>query len=107
MRSILKAAAIAAALAGGASTGALAITVTAPPGGTLFAVNANPAQKTAVVCGPLGCGHIWRGWRRGAWSWGRPWGHVYPPACPLDYYYACRRGPLGYGQCGCWPYRKW
>lgn len=68
------------------------------------------AQKTAVFCGPLGCGPVWPGPRR--WEWrlqpsGWQWGHVYRPACPIDYYYACRRGPLGYGQCACWPYRKW
>lgn len=63
-------------------------------------------QKTTIYCGPLGCGPIWPGPRRFKWRW-RRWGHVYRPACPIDYYYACRRGPLGYGQCACWPYRKW
>jgi hypothetical protein len=64
---------------------------------------ATPAQKTAVYCGPLGCGPIWPGPRHWAPAWG-PWGPTYRPACPLDYYYACRRGPLGYRQCACWPY---
>lgn len=35
--------------------------------------------------------------------WGH-WGYRHRPACPLDYYFACRRGPLGYRQCACWPY---
>lgn len=107
MRSILKAAAIAAALAGGASACALAMTVAAPLGGAPSAANSNPLQKAAVVCGPLGCGHIWRGRRHGERGWGRPWGYAYPPACPIGYYYACRRGPAGYRQCACWPYRTW
>jgi hypothetical protein len=32
------------------------------------------------------------------------WGDHHRPACPLNYYFACRRGPLGYRQCACWPY---
>ena len=34
----------------------------------------------------------------------QPWGYRHRPACPLDYYFACRRGPLGYRKCACWPY---
>lgn len=41
----------------------------------------------------------------------QPWGYWHRPACPFDYYFACRRGPLGYRQCACWPYwtqqRRW
>jgi hypothetical protein len=63
-------------------------------------------HKTKVFCGPYGCGHIYYGPRRYRWRWGR-WGYNYRPACPTGYYYACRRGPLGYGQCACWPYRPY
>jgi hypothetical protein len=63
-------------------------------------------QDTALFCGPDGCGPIWGGPRYSVSNWGE-WGHVYRPACPIDYYYACRRGPLGYGACACWPYRHW
>lgn len=63
-------------------------------------------QAAQVFCGPYGCGPIWPGPRDDRWSWA-PSGHVYRPACPTDYYYACRRGPLGYRQCACWPYWKW
>ena len=38
-----------------------------------------------------------------AQPWGF-WGDHHRPACPLNYYFACRRGPLGYRQCACWPY---
>jgi hypothetical protein len=61
--------------------------------------NTGSIHKT-VVCGPKGCKHYWP----------RPYlvavpPPVFPPACPIDYYYACKQGPLGYGQCACWPYR--
>jgi hypothetical protein len=59
-----------------------------------------------VFCGPYGCGHIHYGPRRYGWRWGH-WGYNYRPACPTGYYYECRRGPLGYGQCACWPYRPY
>jgi len=65
----------------------------------LAAANAGPVQKTAVVCGSWGCRRAWPGRH-----WGWPWDSRYRPACPLGYYFACRRGPLGYGQCACWPY---
>lgn len=102
-RGILAAAAIGAALATAAPAGtALALTA-APP---LTSEIAGPVQSTAVYCGALGCGPVWPGPRRWEPGWG-PWGYAYRPACPIDYYYACRRGPSGYRQCGCWPYRKW
>jgi len=73
-------------------------------------VSSAPVHAVAIFCGPLGCGPI----RPGPRPWHRDWGpgsrfagHVYRPACPLDYYYGCRRGPLGYDECGCWPYRTW
>ncbi len=58
-------------------------------------------HKTAIACGPKGCKHYWP--RRYVGTVPPP---VFPPACPLDYYYECKQGPLGYGQCACWPYRK-
>jgi len=63
-------------------------------------------HKTGVFCGPYGCGHIHYGPRHRHWRWG-PSGYNYRPACPTGYYYACRPGPLGYGQCACWPYRPY
>lgn len=102
----LAAAAVAAAIMTVALPGSInALTVAMPSG--LATSPAHPAQRTAVVCGPFGCGHIWRGPRYREPGWGRPWGYVYPPACPLDHYYACRRGPLGYPRCACWPYRPY
>jgi hypothetical protein len=96
---ILAAAVLAAVLS--ATGGASAMSVTHP---FSFPVErAIPVQETAVYCGPLGCGPIWPGPRHWVPAWG-PWGPTYRPACPLDYYYACRRGPLGYRQCACWPY---
>ena len=61
--------------------------------------NTGSIHKT-VVCGPKGCKRYWP----------RPYlvevpPPVFPPACPIDYYYECKQGPLGYGHCGCWPYR--
>lgn len=67
---------------------------------------ASVIQKTQVFCGPYGCGHIHYGPRHRRWRWDR-WGYHYRPACPIGYYYACRSGPLGYGQCACWPYRPY
>lgn len=75
----------------------------APSPGT---ASAGLVQKTDVFCGPYGCGHIHYGPRHRRWRWGR-WGYNYRPACPTGYYYACRPGPLGYGQCACWPYRPY
>jgi hypothetical protein len=57
-------------------------------------------HKTAVVCGPNGCRHYWPRHHVGM----APPPPIYPPACPTDYHYECKQGPLGYGQCGCWPY---
>jgi hypothetical protein len=70
-----------------------------PPG--LSARFGDLVQHSAVVCGYWGC-------VRGGRAWGyraRHWGYADRPACPLGYYFACRRGPLGYGACACWPYR--
>jgi len=104
-KGILLAAAIGAALSAAAvASGASAMSVT--PSFSPAVERAAPVQKTAVYCGLWGCGPIWPGPRPRDQRWG-PWGHIYRPACPLDYYYACRRGPLGYGQCACWPYRRW
>jgi len=65
------------------------------------ATTTGSVQKTTVVCGPQGCKRDWpRHYVRVL-----PPPPVFPPACPLDYYYECKQGPLGYGQCGCWPYR--
>jgi hypothetical protein len=63
-------------------------------------------RTAGAFCGPFGCGPVWPGPSGGEWDGGR-WGHAYRPACPIGYYYACRRGPLGYGQCACWSYRRW
>ena len=67
---------------------------------------ASLVHKAQVFCGPYGCGPIHYGPRHHGWRWG-PSGYNYRPACPTDYYYACRSGPLGYGQCACWPYRPY
>jgi hypothetical protein len=67
---------------------------------------ASLVHKTQVFCGPYGCGPIHYGPRHHGWRWG-PSGYNYRPACPTGYYYACRPGPLGYGQCACWPYRPY
>lgn len=82
-----------------AAASAIATPALIPAGSDLV----HPAQ---LFCGWHGCGPIWPGPRDERWGWTR-WEHVYRPACPTDYYYACRRGPLGYGQCACWPYRRW
>lgn len=63
-------------------------------------------QKTQIFCGQYGCGRIHYGPRHRGWRWDR-WGYHYRPACPTGYYYACRPGPLGYGQCACWPYQPY
>lgn len=86
------------------SSSALAMILLAPL--TTATANAGLVQNAAIFCGPYGCGPIWPGPRHDQRHWG-PWGHIYRPACPIGYYYACRRGPLGYGQCACWPYRAW
>jgi hypothetical protein len=67
---------------------------------------ASLVHKTQVFCGQYGCGRIHYGPRHHGWRWGRS-GYNYRPACPTGYYYACRPGPLGYGQCACWPYRPY
>ena len=101
-RAILAATVIGAALATAAPLSpALALTAAPPP-----KTAAPPAERTAVYCGPYGCGPIRPGPRHWEPAWG-PWGYAYRPACPIDYYYACRRGPLGHRQCACWPYPKW
>jgi hypothetical protein len=98
-------AAMAVALSTAASAcSASAMSIPAPL--QIAAASAGVVQKAAVFCGPYGCGPIWPGPRHWQPEWG-PWGHTYRPACPIDYYYACRRGPLGDGQCACWPYRRW
>jgi len=73
---------------------------TAAPTSELATANTGSVQKTAVICGPNGCKHYWP--RRHLSTLPPP---NFPPACPLDYYYECKQGPLGYGQCACWPYR--
>ena len=100
-KSILAAAALAAVLSAAIAGHAAAVSVARPLGPAVEGWGA--AQKTAVYCGPLGCGPVWPGPRRWEPGWG-PWGYAYRPACPLDYYYACRRGPLGHKECACWPY---
>jgi hypothetical protein len=105
-KGILAVAAIASTLSAAVPpSGAIAMTL-APFAGTANAP-ASLVQKAGIYCGPLGCGPVWPGPRRWKWAQRGPWDHVYRPACPIDYYYACRRGPLGYGQCACWPYRTW
>jgi hypothetical protein len=84
-----------------AATTIAATTIAPPPAGTVETTGL--LQRTTIFCGPFGCGPIWPGPRRHEWNAGA-WGPVYRPACPFDYYYACRRGPLGYKQCACWPY---
>lgn len=98
---ILAAAALAAALSTAAAGSAGAMSVMRPFGPAIE--SATPVQETAVYCGPLACGPVWRGPRHWVPAWG-PWGPTYRPACPIDYYYACRSGPLDYRQCACWPY---
>lgn len=103
--SIVVAAVMALALSTGAPpSSASAMTIPAPL--KIAAAGAGLVQNAAIFCGPFGCGPIWPGPRRRQRERER-WGHAYRPACPIGYYYACRRGPLGYGQCACWPYRTW
>jgi hypothetical protein len=101
-KSVLAATAIVMALSAAAFAGSAMATIATAPLPTTIQTKA-PAQKTGVFCGPYGCGPIWPGPRRWESGWG-PWGYAYRPACPFDYYYACKRDPLGYGQCACWPY---
>jgi len=101
MNKIILAAATLAALSAIAAGGASAMSVPPPLSPPLG--DATPLLKAQVYCGLLGCGPVWPGPRRWEPGWG-PWGYAYRPACPLDYYYACRRGPLGHRQCACWPY---
>src|ERR1700728_3904850 len=85
------------------STAALSNSATAMSAAAPFqkAIETGAAvQKTGVFCGLYGCGPILPGPRRWESGWG-PWGYAYRPACPFDYYYACKRGPLGDGQCAC------
>jgi hypothetical protein len=96
--------AIAAALVlsiGAVSKHAAAETAAAAPESAPAVANTGSVHKTAVVCGPKGCRHYWPRHYSGA----VPPPPVFPPACPIDYYYACKQGPLG-GQCACWPYLK-
>jgi hypothetical protein len=79
---------------------AAAMTAATPSETALAAANAHIVQKTAVVCGHKGCRHYWPH----SHYWGKAPVVDYPPACAPDYHYTCKRGPLGYGQCACWPY---
>jgi hypothetical protein len=100
-KGVLAAMAIVAALSTAAlAHGAFAMTVNKPS--ELAAVRASLVQRSAVVCGYWGCAPT-GAWRHHRWGWDPQWGAVYPPACQFGYYFACRRGPLGYGQCACWP----
>ena len=84
---------------GAASKHAAAETAAAPS--EAATANTGSVQKTAVVCGPNGCKRYWpRHYVRAM-----PPPPEFPPACPLDYYYTCKQGPTGYGQCACWPYQ--
>lgn len=108
-KGILAAAAMALALSGAALPRSASALTIAPQSARAVAT-ADLVQKTAIYCGPLGCGPVWPGprrWKPTRGPWERLWDHVYRPACPIGYDYACRRGPLGYGQCACWPYRRW
>ena len=82
---------------------AAAMTVSARSVLALPTAKTGTVQMTPVACGPQGCKH----WRR--WHYSGPAAEPYfPPVCPDGYHYACQRGPLGYGQCACWPYpRPW
>lgn len=104
-KSTLVAAIMSVALAAATLPGnAAAMTLSAPR--MIAAADSGLLQSAAIVCGAFGCGPIWPGPRRQRWGWGA-WQYAYRPACPIGYSYACRRGPLGYGQCACWPYRAW
>jgi hypothetical protein len=86
---------------GALSQHAAAMTAAAPSLMALAVPNTDIVQKTAVVCGPHGCRHYWP---RRHYYWTKAPIVDYPPACAPDYHYACKRGPLGYGACACWPY---
>jgi hypothetical protein len=79
---------------------AAAMMAATPPESALATANTHIAQRTAVVCGHKGCRHYWPH----SHYWAKAPVVDYPPACPPDYHYVCKRGPLGYGQCACWPY---
>jgi hypothetical protein len=74
------------------ATSGSAAPVGRPPG--LAGRQGDLMHRTAVVCGYWGCAPRARVWHYRARHWG-PWGYAVRPACPLGYYYACRRGPLG------------
>lgn len=76
-----------------------------PPG--LAAGYGDMVHQAAVVCSYWGCAPAGRVRHYRRWNWDLPWGYAERPACPLGYYFACRRGPLGYGACACWPYRRY
>jgi len=100
-RLILTTTAALALMTGALSQHAAAMTAAATPSAIALATaNTGFVQKTAVVCGHSGCRHY--GPRR--YYWGKAPVVDYPPACAPNYHYACQRGPLGYGQCACWPY---
>jgi hypothetical protein len=99
-RLILATAAVLALLTGTLSHHAAAMTAATPSEIALATANADIVQRTAVVCGQKGCKRYWphrRYWRKAP-------AVDYPPACAPNYHYVCKRGPLGYGQCACWPY---
>ena len=99
-RLILATAAVLALLTGTLSHHAAAMTAATPSEIALATANADIVQRTAVVCGQKGCKHYWphrHYWRNAP-------AVDYPPACAPNYHYVCKRGPLGYGQCACWPY---
>jgi hypothetical protein len=77
-----------------------AMTAATPSGLAIAAANMDITERTATHCGPKGCRHYSP----------RRYSHMapapdFPLACPQDYYYACKAGPLGYRECACWPYR--
>jgi hypothetical protein len=87
-----------------------AVSASAAAGGGpagLAAGSGDLLHRAAVVCGHWGCVRRGPAWRYRRWQWDRPWGYAQRPACPFGYYFACRRGPLGYGACACWPYRRY
>jgi TRAP-type mannitol/chloroaromatic compound transport system substrate-binding protein len=99
-RLILATTAALALMMGALSQHAAAMTAATPSEIAPATEIADVVQKTAVVCGHNGCRHYWP--RRH--YWGKAPVVDYPPACAPNYHYACQRGPLGYGQCACWPY---
>jgi hypothetical protein len=107
-RLVLAIAAALVLLTGTVSKPSAAETAAATPEATAAAQPANAAApaatgsiQKATVCGPKGCKHYWPRHYVGA----VPPPPQFRPACPLDYYYACKEGPSGLGQCACWPYR--